>query len=138
MQDLPSQIAERYGRSPRQLRQNRRRVAVIASTLMLLLLGWLVWVNFTGANQLSPKTTAYQILGSGQVLVTFVIEKPTNQGVTCALKALKQDYGIVGYREVSLSGDGSNSATIEQVTKQVLIKTTEQAVTGLVDRCWIH
>jgi len=138
MEELPDQIAERYGRGPSQTARNRRAVMLTASGFALLFLIWMIWVTVTGANQLSPKTIAYELLGSGEVNVTFTVVKPTNATVICALKALKQDYGIVGYKEVTLPGNGSQDSTAIEVTQKVTFRTTEQAVTGLVDRCWFH
>jgi hypothetical protein len=136
MEELPNQIAERYGRGASQTARNRLGVIIAASGLGLLFVFWMIWVTITGANQLSPKTTAYELLGSGEVSVTFTVVKPANATVVCALKALKQDYGIVGYKEVTLSGNGSQDSTAIEVGRKVTFRTTEQAVTGLVDRCW--
>jgi len=138
MEELPNQIAERYGRGPSQRARNRLGAIIAASSFGLLFVIWMIWVTITGANQLSPKTTAYELLGSGEVNVTFTVVKPANATVVCALKALKQDYGIVGYKEVTLSGNGSQDSTAVEVGQKVAFRTTEQAVTALVDRCWFH
>lgn len=138
MEELPNQIAERYGRGPSQNARNRTGVIITATVLGLLFVIWMIWVTITGANQLSPKTTAYELLGSGKVNVTFTVVKPANATLICALKALKQDYGIVGYKEVTLSGNGSQDSTAVEVAQKVTFSTTEQAVTGLVDKCWFN
>jgi hypothetical protein len=138
MEELPNQIAERYGRSPAQLRKNRLGVLITASALAVLFVVWMIWITITGANQLSPKTTAYELLGSGSVNVTFSLVKPANATVVCAVKALKQDYGIVGYKEVTLTGDKSQGSDAVEISKKVSFRTTELAVTGLVDKCWFY
>ncbi len=138
MEELPNQIAERYGRSPSQSARNRLGVIITAIVFGLLFAIWMIWVTITGANQLSPKTTAYELFGSGQVSVTFTVVKPADKTVICAVKALKQDYGIVGYKEVTLPGDASRDGTAVEVAQKVTFGTTEQAVTGLVDRCWFY
>jgi hypothetical protein len=138
MEELPNQIAERYGRGTSQTARNRLGVIIAATGLGVLFVIWIIWVTITGANQLSPKTTAYELLGSGQVSVSFTVVKPANATVICAVKALKQDYGIVGYKEVALPGDASRDGTAVEVAQKVTFGTTEQAVTGLVDRCWFY
>ncbi|MEI8231811.1 MAG: DUF4307 domain-containing protein [Actinomycetes bacterium] len=138
MEELPNQIAERYGRGPSQNARNRIGVVITATVLGLLFAIWMIWVTITGANQLSPKTTAYELLSSGKVNVTFTVLKPADKTVICALKALKQDYGIVGYKEVTLPGNSSQDSTAVEVAQTVTFSTTEQAVTGLVDRCWFN
>jgi len=138
MEELPNQIAERYGRGPSQNARNRIGVIITATVLGLLFAIWMLWVTITGANQLSPKTTAYELFGSGKVSVTFTVVKPSDKTVICAVKALKQDYGIVGYKEVTLAGDASKDGTAVEVAQKVTFSTTEQAVTGLVDKCWFN
>ena len=138
MERQPNPIAERYGRSPAQLRRKRLMVIISGSTSAILLVAFLVWVSVSSATKLDPKTTAYELLGTGEVTVTFSLLKPANSTVICALKALKQDYGTVGYKQVTLAGDKSMNASPVEVTKKVTLRTTEQAVTGLVDKCWFY
>jgi hypothetical protein len=138
MEELPNQIAERYGRGPSQTARNRIGVIITATVLGLLFAIWMIWVTITGSNQLNPKTTAYELLGSGQVKVTFTVVKPANATVICAVKALKQDYGIVGYKEVAMPGDASENGAALELSQKVTFSTTEQAVTGLVDKCWFN
>lgn len=138
MEELPNQLAERYGRGPSQIARERLGVTILATVLGLSLFTWLIWVSLSGANQLSPKTTAYELFGSGKVSVTFTVVKPSDKTVICAVKALKQDYGIVGYKEVTLAGDASKDGTAVEVAQKVTFSTTEQAVTGLVDKCWFN
>ena len=138
MERQPNPIAERYGRSPAQLRRKRLMVIISGSTAAILLVAFLVWVSVSSATKLDPKTTAYELLGTGEVTVTFSLLKPANSTVICALKALKQDYGTVGYKQVTLAGDKSMNASPVEVTKKVTLRTTEQAVTGLVDKCWFY
>jgi hypothetical protein len=138
MEDLANPIAERYGRSPVQLRRKRVQAIVIGSVSAVLLLSFLVWVSVSSATKLDPKTTAYEVLGTGETTVTFTLLKPANSTVICALKALKQDYGTVGYKQVTLAGDKSLNATPVEVSQKVTLRTTEQAVTGLVDKCWFY
>jgi hypothetical protein len=138
MEELPNQLAERYGRGPSKIARERLGVTILATVLGLSLFTWLIWVSLSGANQLSPKTTAYELFGSGKVSVTFTVVKPSDKTVICAVKALKQDYGIVGYKEVTLAGDASKDGAAVEVAQKVTFSTTEQAVTGLVDKCWFN
>lgn len=138
MEDLANPIAERYGRSPAQLRRKRVQATVIGAVSATLLLSFLIWVSVSSATKLDPKTTAYEILGSGETTVTFSLLKPANSTVICALKALKQDYGTVGYKQVTLAGDKSQNAAPVEISQKVTLRTSEQAVTGLVDKCWFY
>lgn len=138
MEDLANPIAERYGRTQAQLRRKRIQATVIGSISAILLMSFLIWVSVSGATKLEPKTTAYEVLGTGKTTVTFTLLKPANSTVICAVKALKQDYGTVAYKQVTLAGDKSLNAAPVEVRQKVTLRTTEQAVTGLVDKCWFY
>jgi hypothetical protein len=138
MNELPVEIAERYGKSPSQLRKRRLGVILAASGFALLFVLWALWANLTGVAKPVFKTTAYEITDSSHMSVTFTLTKPLNTNVICAVKALKQDYGIVAYQEVAFVAEGSNGSELVDLNWKANLKTTELAVTGLVDNCWFY
>ena len=138
MSELPVEIAERYGKGPEALRRRRLGVIVAASTFALLFVVWLIWAGLTGVSKPVFKTTAFELIGTNQIKVTMLVSKPQNSNVECSVQALKADYGIVAYKQVTITGDKSSTGSIEDVSKVVLLRTTEQAVTGLVDDCWFY
>ena len=125
MSDVIDPIQQRYGRKA----PNRK--AIIGSAIALLLV-FLIWAFYATVAGVKPtfKTVSYVVVDSSHVQVEFLVNKPADRAVTCAIQALKQDYGIVGYKELSF-GQG-----LSQESGSVLLNTTEEAVTGLVDHCW--
>jgi hypothetical protein len=118
-------ISARYGRKA----PNKRGIIVASSLLIGVFLVWAAWVAVTG-NQPTAKTISYEVKANNQVTISFSLTKPKDSSVSCAVQALKQDYGIVGYTEVHYP------AGSDYLTDTVTLTTTEPAVTGLVDHCW--
>lgn len=118
-------IAARYGRKP----ANRKLIAVLIGLALAIFLAWALWVSFTGT-QPQAKTISYEVWNESTTVVDFSVNKPKEAAVTCAIQALKADYGLVGYKEVQFPPGES------YVVSTVAITTVSEAVTGLVDRCW--
>jgi hypothetical protein len=118
-------ISARYGRKA----PSKRGIIVASSLLIGVFLVWAAWVAITG-NQPTAKTISYEVKANNQVTISFSLTKPKDSSVSCAVQALKQDYGIVGYTEVHYP------AGSDYLTDTVTLTTTEPAVTGLVDHCW--
>lgn len=118
-------IAARYGRKP----VNRRMIIAFASIAGAIFIVWAAWVAIAG-HEPQGKTISYEVWNESTVVVDFSVNKPKEAVVTCAIKALKEDYAIVGYKEVQFPAGES------YVVSTVTLTTTHKAVTGLVDRCW--
>jgi len=138
VQSLPEQIAQRYGRSPQQEAQRRRNLIITAGLFAVLFIVWATWASLTAKNDPTFKTSSFEIIGSSNMSVSFVVTKPANSTAICAIQALKEDYGVVAYKEVRIPASGSKDGSITNVPVQAMLRTTELAVTGLVDRCWFE
>lgn len=136
MQQLPEQIAQRYGRSPKQEAQRRKAVIISASLITALFIVWVVWANLTAKNDPTFKTSSFDIVDQQNLSVSFVLTKPANSTAICAVQALKEDYGVVAYKEVKIQATSPEDGSITDVKVKVSLRSTELAVTGLVDRCW--
>ena len=138
MQQLPEQIAQRYGKSPQQ--EGKRRIAIVltARLFALLFVIWASWAALTAKNDPTVKTTSFEVIDKTNTSVSFVVTKPANTTAICAIQALKEDYGVVAYKEVKIPASGSEDGSITDVPVKAMLRTTELAVTGLVDRCWFE
>ena len=138
MQQLPEQIAQRYGKSPQQEAQRRKSVIIAASLMAALFIVWVVWANLTAKNDPTFKTSSFEIVDQQNLSVSFVLTKPANSTAICAVQALKEDYGVVAYKEVKIPATSPEDGSITEVPVKVSLRSTELAVTGLVDRCWFE
>jgi hypothetical protein len=138
VQSLPDQIAQRYGRSPQQEAQRRRNLIITAGLFSVLFIAWVTWASLTTKNEPTFKTSSFEIIDSSNMSVSFVVTKPVNSTAICAIQALKEDYGVVAYKEVRIPASGSLDGSITNVSVKAMLRTTELAVTGLVDHCWFE
>jgi hypothetical protein len=136
VQQLPEQIAQRYGKSPKQEAQRRQAVIITAAVITALFIAWAVWVNITTKNEPIFKTGSFEIIDEQNLSVSFILSKPANSTAVCAVQALKEDYGVVAYKEVTIPATSPEDGSITDVPLKVSLRSTELAVTGLVDRCW--
>jgi len=136
VQQLPEQIAQRYGRSPQQEAQRRKSVIIAAAAITALFIVWAVWANLTAKNEPTFKTGSFEIIDEQNLSVSFILSKPANSTAVCAVQALKEDYGVVAYKEVTIPATSPEYGSITDVPLKVSLRSTELAVTGLVDRCW--
>jgi hypothetical protein len=138
VQQLPEQIAQRYGKSPQQEGQRRRAIIITASLITALFSAWAIWAGLTANNDPTVKTASFKVIDQTSTTVSFVVTKPAKSNVICAVQALKEDYAIVAHKEVLIPASGSEDSTMIDVPYQATLRTTELAVTGLVDRCWFE
>lgn len=126
-------LDERYGRS-RGLRRRDKIVAWCFGIVVgVVVVAWAVWAS---ADQTGPSLesldVAHTIVDEHAVEVTFDVSVEPGTPVTCAVQALNESFGIVGWAIVDF---GPESLFTTRHTTHVL--TTERATTGLVYRCWI-
>jgi hypothetical protein len=138
VQQLPEQIAQRYGKSPQQEGKRRLAIIITASLFASLFITWASWAALTAKNDPTFKTTSFEVIDKTSTSVSFVVTKPANTTAICAIQALKEDYGVVAYKEVIIPASGSEDGSITDVPVKAMLRTTELAVTGLVDRCWFE
>lgn len=110
-------LDERYGRKTRR----NRFVPILGSSLVVLFLGWSVWVNFI-ANDRVTATLTWVTQGEGEITAHVTVDRPNT---TCSFKAMNAGYAIVGYKTV-------RSANTEY---DLSINTVETALDILVDVC---
>lgn len=128
-----SDLDARYGRTPGSARRTRWFVIGSAVAFALVFAAWLVWGGLGGAPaQFQVRDTGYQIVGDTAVEVRWNFTADPGTPARCAVQALNESFGIVGWKVVDVP---AADAITREFTETVL--TTEQAVTGLIYRCWL-
>lgn len=135
--DSPDLLRNRYG-AP------RRRIG-LRSWLGVLVLGTLLTAAFVAwvvtARQSVPtfKDVSFQVVSEAQATADFDLTKRPDDVVTCAVRALNEEYAVVGWAEVTVGavpgerlGDGGTSS------HRVMLRTTNLATTAGVDSCWVE
>ncbi|MGL4339595.1 MAG: DUF4307 domain-containing protein [Rhodoglobus sp.] len=123
----------RYGRTPAARRRSHWLFVVCSLGLVGILLAWLVWGALLGAPaQFQAVDTKHTIVDNSAVDVSWQFTAPAGTSARCAVQALNSTFAIVGWTVVEIPASSVGTRTF---TKRV--RTTEQAVTGLIYRCWL-
>ena len=120
-------LASRYGITASSKRATRKRIIALASLLVVLFLGWAIWVTVSGSDAIRHQDLAYEVIDESQTSVKFSVQSPSGPA-KCAIQVLNQGYAVVGYKEVDVPASGDF---------ETFVNTTELGVTGLVDKCWL-
>ena len=120
-------LASRYGITASSKRATRKRIIALASFLVVLFLGWAIWVTVSGSDAIRHQDLAYEVIDESQTSVKFSVQSPSGPA-KCAIQVLNQGYAVVGYKVVEVASSGQF---------ETLVNTTELGVTGLVDKCWL-
>lgn len=123
----------RYGRTPGSRRRTRWIVTGAAIAFAAVFTAWLWWGGLLGAPaQLDASDTAHEVLSPSTVSISWQLTAPPGTTASCALQALNESFGIVGWKIVELP---AADVPVRSFTAEVL--TAEPAVTGLIYRCWL-
>ena len=125
------ELDERYGRAAS--RGRRRTIWIIIAAIGVAFFGTLAWVTVSSTvNAVNFDGTGHEIVDERTVNVLFQVTPPPGRSFACALQALDEEFGIVGWRVVEYpASDGAARAY------QEAIPTVALATTGLVQSCWV-
>lgn len=123
----------RYGRSPKAKRNNRVIVVTVAIAFVAVFTAWLVWGGLLEAPaQFEAKDTGFELVNDSTVTVRWQFNVPENTDARCAVQALNSTFAIVGWKVVDVPASDQRNRALSET-----IRTTEQAVSGLIYRCWL-
>ncbi|WP_345201043.1 DUF4307 domain-containing protein [Fodinibacter luteus] len=103
---------------------------VFGTLACLTAVGLIVWwgiVSTTGG--VRPEVTGYEV-ASDSVVVDYDVHRPVGVAVVCRVSALDASRNRVGTVEDAVPAQGPTS-----VHRQVQVRTSVRAVTGVVDAC---
>ena len=123
----------RYGRSPKAKRNNRIIVIGAAVGFVVVFTAWLVWGGLLEAPaQFEAKDTGYEIIDETAIEVRWQFNVPENTDARCAVQALNSTFAIIGWKVVDVPAIDQRNRDLSTT-----VRTTEQAVSGLIYRCWL-
>ncbi|GAA3928626.1 DUF4307 domain-containing protein [Microbacterium soli] len=122
------ELDERYGR-----RGRRRLPWVIGGAVavaVVAVLGWMIVAD--EMNTVSAEDTGFTVVDEHTVNVRFQYTAPRGSDVVCAVQALDEEFGVVGWKIIEIPPAAGHSAAHD-----VSIPTVAPATTGLVKSCWV-
>ncbi len=97
----------------------------------LLAVGVIVWWGIVGTvGSVRPEVTGYRVESDAGVLVEYDLHRPAGVAVLCRVSALDGSRNRVGTVEDAVPASGPTS-----VHREVRVRTSARAVTGVVDAC---
>lgn len=135
-------LAQRYGSSHRTMARGTRRgpspkgwllIAAAATALAAL---FVIWIVLGSSSRPEYKDVSFRVQDAGHAYADFDLTKDPDQTVTCAVRALNEQFAIVGWNEVTISRVDPDELNGRTSTHRVPVRTTNQATTAGVDSCW--
>lgn len=123
----------RYGRTADR-RRGRRILGVVAAVGVVAVTGaWVVWAGLLSpAADLELRTLGYGIPDERHVTVNWELTVAPGADASCAVQALDERHGVVGWSVVEIPASTDRTRAFEQS-----LRTSAPAVTGLIYRCWL-
>ncbi len=104
---------------------------VVGTIGCLLAVGVIVWWGIVGTvGSVRPEVTGYRVESDAGVLVEYDLHRPAGVAVLCRVSALDGSRNRVGTVEDAVPASGPTS-----VHREVRVRTSARAVTGVVDAC---
>lgn len=128
-----SELDARYGRTP----GSRRRVltiAIISGVLVAaVFVAWVVWAGlFASPAQFESNSTGTTVVSDREAIVKWEFTVPPGTAARCAVEAQNVEFRVVGWKIVDVPASAELTRTFSTT-----LRTTEQAVNGLIYRCWL-
>ncbi len=126
-------LDERYGRTPDAERRTRRLMVVAGVVFAAVFTAWVVWGGLSGTNaELEVRELGYANVTDTSIDVRWEVSVAPGTRVTCAVQALNESFGIVGWRIIEVPASSQRTRVLVET-----IRTAEPPVTGLPYRCWL-
>ncbi|HEY0258551.1 MAG TPA: DUF4307 domain-containing protein [Lacisediminihabitans sp.] len=126
-------LAARYGRTPAKRRRDRWIYIIGGIVAAIVVVTWVLWAGLDQAGgNLDAEDTGHVIMGDRAVSISYQVSMPVGSTAECALQVQNEAHGIVGWRVVRIP-----AATEFTTSHTTTVRSSEQAVTGLIYRCWL-
>jgi hypothetical protein len=127
-----NELAERYGRTKGHRRRNLIIAIAFAAVIVIVFAFWTIWAGLfvPGASVESTDVGNTRVNGKA-INVKWEISANPGTKTKCAVQALDSNFGIVGWKVVSIPPSDERSRTLDTV-----VKTAQPAVSGLIYLCW--
>jgi hypothetical protein len=126
-------LEARYGRTPERRRRTRLVAILAAAGVVVVVVAWVLWVGLFGpAASLGSRDLGYVVQGDDAIEVRYEVTTNPGDTASCALQALNSDFGIVGWKVVEIPASDRGTRQLQET-----VVTSEEAVTGLIYRCWL-
>jgi Domain of unknown function (DUF4307) len=128
-----SDLNARYGRTVNRRRRNLIFAGSFGGAIIVVFAAWAIWVGLfqpsVGVEYVDVGNVA---VASNKIQVRWELSVDTGRATECAVQALDQNFGIVGWKIVSIPASSTRSRTLTSV-----VQTAQPAVSGNIYQCWL-
>lgn len=127
---VQARLDERYGRG----RATGRRGALVAGivAIVLAVAGTAWFAIATTLDDVRADGVSFTVVDEHTVEVGFQVSGPADREIACAVEALDEEFGVVGWRVVVYEATGERTRVMSE-----RVPTIAAATTGLVNSCWV-
>ncbi len=123
----------RYGRTRSVGRRGRLVGFLVAGVFAIVLVGWVVWAGLLAPGaSIETRDVGHTIIDERTVSVEFGVTSEPRAEISCVVEALNESFGVVGWKRIDLPVEDRRDRVFTEE-----LRTSEQAVTGLIYKCWL-
>lgn len=123
----------RYGRTRGRRTRARWLAVIVGAIVAAVVIAWVVWAGLFGANaSIETQDVGYTVVDSSTIDITEQVTVDPGTKVSCSIRALNEDFAIVGWKVVELPAVSERSRVLIE-----RLRTTAPAVNGLIGSCWL-
>jgi hypothetical protein len=126
-------VSNRYG-TPRRSLSRRAKLALAGGALGIAVVGAGFLALGQNGPQIDSKDVGFAVADAGHMTVDFQVTKDPEATVQCAVKALNDNYAVVGWKVATIGP--ADATTAGTTAHRVQLRTESLAVSGGVDSCW--
>lgn len=131
-------LANRYGGQKRTLSGKAKRTALVVA--LAAAMGFLAWISTSNATEsVTYKDIGYSTPDATLAEVDFQVTKEPATAAKCSVKALDSKFAVVGWKVVDIAPNAVDAGADggRTISHRATLRTESQAVSGVVDSCWI-
>jgi hypothetical protein len=127
-----SDLNARYGRTVNRRRRNTIFALGFGGAIIIVFAAWAIWGGlFVPGASIDTEPVGNVALSSNQMQVKWEISETPGTHAKCAVQALDENFGVVGWKIVDIPPSSADSRTLSTV-----VRTAQPAVSGLIYLCW--
>lgn len=133
MTSTQQRLDERYGRTADAEQRTRRLMTIAGVIFAVVFTAWVVWGGLSGTNaELETRELGYANVSETSIDVRWEVSVTPGTEVSCAIQALNESFGIVGWRIIDVPPSTERTRVLIET-----LRTAELPVTGLPYECWL-
>ena len=126
-------VSNRYG-TPRRSLSRRAKLALAGGALGVAVVAAGFFALGQNEAKIESKDVGFAVTDAGHMTVDFQLTKDPEATVQCAVKALSDNYAVVGWKVATFGP--AEATTAGTTAHRVQLRTESLAVSGGVDSCW--